>query len=414
FLPRQLTKRGHRLVYSNGIIALATVAAVLVVITGARVDALIPLYAIGVFLSFTLSQSGMARHHLRQRQPGWRVGFVINATGACMSGAVEIIIAVTKFKPKGTVLGAWIVVVLVPVAVAALVRLHTRYEAEEAALRVDAPDAAVGPVPPRSVVFVVLEVLDKAAARALQYARTLNADEVRALHFEIDSATTARLRAAWRDLERRTPSLPVPLDVAGSDGRVSDRDIVDVVSPHVAGNETEVTVLLPRDDSRGLVERYRFSRFASAISATLSLVPHCNLCVIPYAAPRTKPANGRANGPRVDRHAPDRHHPRGPETSARHPTAPDLAPIASVRLRRRVRVAGRVEALRVRSRSGTPTVECLLQDGTGRIAVVFLGRRTVPGVEVGTRLLVEGTAGEYHGRLAILNPQYEIAAEDRR
>src|SRR4051812_26085564 len=106
FMPRQLTKRGHRLVFSNGIIALAVSSIVLVIITGARVDHLIPLYAIGVFTSFTLSQGGMAKHHLTQREPGWRTGLFINGTGAVLSLVVDVIIAVTKFKPHGEWLGA--------------------------------------------------------------------------------------------------------------------------------------------------------------------------------------------------------------------------------------------------------------------------------------------------------------------
>src|SRR4029077_20430266 len=98
FMPRQLVKRGHRLVFSNGIITLSVAAIVLLVVTGAKVERLIPLYAIGVFTSFTLSQSGMAKHHVKKREPGWQRGLVINATGAFLSTVVLIIFAVTKFK----------------------------------------------------------------------------------------------------------------------------------------------------------------------------------------------------------------------------------------------------------------------------------------------------------------------------
>ncbi len=102
FMPKQLTKRGHRLVFSNGILTLACTAAVLIVITGARVDHLIPLYAVGVFTSFTMSQAGMARHHIRKKEPGWRKGLFINATGAVLSFVVDVVIIVTKFKPAGS------------------------------------------------------------------------------------------------------------------------------------------------------------------------------------------------------------------------------------------------------------------------------------------------------------------------
>src|SRR4029077_20073797 len=106
FMPRQLTKRGHRLVFSNGIIALAVASTVLVVAADAKVDNLIGLYAIGVFTSFTLSQAGMAKPHITKKQPGWRTGLFINGTGAFLSFVVDIIIGATKFTR-----GAWVVVV---------------------------------------------------------------------------------------------------------------------------------------------------------------------------------------------------------------------------------------------------------------------------------------------------------------
>src|SRR5437867_1014037 len=118
FMPRQLTKRGHRLVFSNGIIALAVVAIVLVVATDAKVSRLIPLYAIGVFTSFTLSQAGMAKHHLTHREPRWRMGLFVNGAGAALSALVDVIIAVTKFAE-----GGWVVIASVPVLVVLLLRL---------------------------------------------------------------------------------------------------------------------------------------------------------------------------------------------------------------------------------------------------------------------------------------------------
>src|SRR5437764_6669117 len=117
FMPRQLTKRGHKLVFSNGVIALAAGASVIIVVFAASVTRMIPLYALGVFTSFTLSQSGMAKRHLRIKEEGWRRGLVINGVGALTTGVVTLIIAFEKFTK-----GAWIVVVFVPIMVALLVR----------------------------------------------------------------------------------------------------------------------------------------------------------------------------------------------------------------------------------------------------------------------------------------------------
>ncbi|MCL4293801.1 MAG: APC family permease, partial [Acidimicrobiia bacterium] len=148
FLPRQLRRRGHRLVFSNGILALAAVAAVLVVVTGASVARLIPLYAIGVFTSFTLSQAGMAKHHITRREPGWRWGLAVNGVGAVLSAVVDVIFAAAKFRE-----GAWIVIVLIPVFVVVLVRLNRQYARDDALLERDAEAAVADPILRRHVVL---------------------------------------------------------------------------------------------------------------------------------------------------------------------------------------------------------------------------------------------------------------------
>src|SRR5262249_7128097 len=125
FMPRQLTKRGHRLVFSNGIIFLAAAAIGVLIVADAKVDRLIPLYAIGVFTSFTLSQAGMAKHHLTHREPHWKYGIFVNGVGAVLSFVVLVVIAITKFTH-----GAWFIIVLVPIMVYALVRLNRQYESE--------------------------------------------------------------------------------------------------------------------------------------------------------------------------------------------------------------------------------------------------------------------------------------------
>ena len=213
FMPKQLTKRGHRLVFSNGIVALAIAAIVLVIVTGAKVDRLIPLYAIGVFTSFTLSQAGMARHHLRERERGWRRGLLINGTGGVLSLVVTIVIAVTKFRD-----GAWAILVIVPVLVALLVRLNRQYESEKRELEQDAQAAAEAPILRRHVVLVLVDSLDRSAARAIQYARTLLPDDLRAVHIVLDPRRAEELTEEWSRLA--LSRLPLEL-VDCPDGRVT-------------------------------------------------------------------------------------------------------------------------------------------------------------------------------------------------
>jgi amino acid transporter len=273
FLPKQLTKRGHRLVFSNGIVALATAAIALVIVTGAKVDRLIPLYAIGVFTSFTLSQAGMARHHLRIKEPGWRRGLLINGTGAVLSLAVDIVIAVTKFTH-----GAWAIVVIVPVLVALLVRLNHQYESEKTELEHDAQAAAEEPILRRHVVLVLVESLDRSAARAIQYARTLLPDELRAVHIVHDPQQAEELTEEWSRLALSR----LPLELVDCPDRRIPQCVAEVVARETASGDTEVSVLVPRRHYQRLWHSLLHDRTAESISRAVSRIPHANVTFVPY------------------------------------------------------------------------------------------------------------------------------------
>ena len=182
YLPRQLTRRGHRLVFSTGIIVLTVVSVVLLLITRSQVDKLIPLYAIGVFTGFTMAGAGMVRYHLKHKEDHWRRRAAINGTSAVLSLIVDLIIVVTKFTE-----GAWAIVIILPLGVIGLIRLHGQYEKEEVLLETGAIEASEAPILRRNVVIVLVDRLDMATARAIQYARTLTPDDLRAVHFDIDS-----------------------------------------------------------------------------------------------------------------------------------------------------------------------------------------------------------------------------------
>jgi amino acid transporter len=273
FMPKQLTARGHRLVYSNGIIALAVSAVALLVVTGAKVDRLIPLYAIGVFTSFTLSQAGMAKHHIVHKEPGWRRGLFVNTTGAVMSLVVDIVIAITKFTH-----GAWVIVVLVPVMVAALVRLNRQYEAETDELADDARAAAEAPVLRRHAVLVLVEDLDRSSARAMQYARTLTPDELRAVHAAVDLQHAARLADEWRRLGLSR----FPLEIVDCPDRRVAHAVAVVVAEELAAGDTEVSVLVPRREYRRAWHRLLHDRTSSQLAAAVSSLPHTTVTFVPY------------------------------------------------------------------------------------------------------------------------------------
>jgi len=188
FLPRQFMNQGDRLAFSNGILILSVLASVLLVIFGGDTHALIPLYMIGVFVSFTLSQAGMVIHWRTLRESGWRTSAAINGFGAAVTGVVLLIVATTKAAE-----GAWIIIVMIPmlVTIFEITRRHYERVASELSVRDWSPEPQG-----RHVVIVPIGGIQRAVVKALRYARTLG-DDVRAIYVEIDSSATASVRTQW-------------------------------------------------------------------------------------------------------------------------------------------------------------------------------------------------------------------------
>jgi amino acid transporter len=188
YMPRQFAARGDRLAFSNGIIALAVVAALLVWVFAGDTNALIPLYAIGVFICFTLSQAGMVARWWKRRGPAWQRRAALNGIGAVATAAVAIVQVVTKFTT-----GAWIVVLIIPLIIVLLKKVHGHYEdfAREVEYSGHTPLMFL-----HHTVVVPVNGITKPTAGALVYATTLSED-VRAVHVEVDADAASRLRAAW-------------------------------------------------------------------------------------------------------------------------------------------------------------------------------------------------------------------------
>lgn len=217
FLPRQLTNFGDRLVYSNGIILLAVVASVLIIIFDAREHNLLPLYAVGVFVSFTLSQSGMVVHWLRDRKRegfvptrSWRFKLGMNAFGACCTFIVGVILIVTKFAE-----GAWLVMVAIPLLIAMFLKIHNHYIEVARSLSLD----GLTPTPPRTrnllrnhaPLVVLMNSLNRSSLQALEYALQIS-DNVRAVAIAVEPAQIEILRKKWAQWNLKE----VPLDVIDS------------------------------------------------------------------------------------------------------------------------------------------------------------------------------------------------------
>ena len=188
FLPRQLANQGDRLAFSNGIVMLSCLSGVLLVAFGGDTHALIPLYMLGVFVSFTLSQAGMVIKWRRERKPGWRLGSFISGLGATLTLIVLFVVAITKFQE-----GAWIIIVLIPILVVHFLAIHRHYEKVAQQLSLKGLDVSGHK---HNTVIVPIGGVHRAVVQALEYARTLS-DDVRAIYVDVDPHATQEIREDW-------------------------------------------------------------------------------------------------------------------------------------------------------------------------------------------------------------------------
>jgi amino acid transporter len=280
FLPRQLARYGDRLVFSNGILVLAAIASLSVIVFKASVTHLIPLYAIGVFTSFTFSQLGMAKRHTRIKEPGWRRGFVLNGVGGIVSGVMTLVIAYTKFAD-----GAWVILVAMPVILAGLIRINHHYKEVAHCLRQDARRPTPGAE--HHVVLLVGRPSEE-ERRAFAYAQLIKTEDVRCVHFtEPGEKRVAEARWA-RELGilLTTPTLEeVP---AGRGGvALAARAYVDRLRKQIPQGDF-ISVIVSERVQRGLARIFG-SRTAFLIKTALLFTPDVVVTDVPNV-----PADGQA------------------------------------------------------------------------------------------------------------------------
>ena len=466
FLPRWLSKRGHRLVFSNGIIVLTVLALALLFAVGANTNNLVPFYAIGVFTGFSMAGFGMVRYHLRQREPGWRRRLVINLTGGIYTALVVIIFAIVKFTE-----GAWLVVIVFPIGVFAFIRLNRQYRAESRALERIGERRAAGERPrqpnySRRVVIVFVDDFDLSTIAALRYARSLRPTTLRAVHFVIDTEKAERLRAAWR------PDRSVPLDFVDCADRRLTRAAAELVSQEAEPPGTQVTAILPRRSYSPLLGRLLHDRTADKIAGVVSRIPNAAAVVIPFdvqnrihvlqerqAAREGKPGQavlaaaggGQGDGATVTAQRQDaaaetaaavasqagdpdqdqarrRGVPRpgrrkaaadgrpegapeqlpGAGTYDRPIPQPGVDPIGSLRQPGRATVEGRVRVLEIRPVEQNSVLVAEISDSTGDLTAMFYGRSKIPGLMCGSKVRFRGSVGIKNGAPVMVNPAYEL------
>jgi amino acid transporter len=441
YLPRQLHTRGDRLAFSNGILLLAGFAILLIVVFNASPTRLIQLYIIGVFVSFVCSQTGMIRHwnrHLRTEiDPAVRRHMkrtrVINSVGACFTGVVLVIVLVSKFAS-----GAWIVVVAMPAIWLTMRGIHQHY----ASVAVELAPPADGPVtlPASNRAIVLVSKLHLPTLRALAYARATQPSHLEAVTVSVDEAETARLREEW---ERA--GIPVPLTVVASPYRDITKPVVSYVSRLRRESPRDVvTVFIPEYVLGHWWEQLLHNQSALRLKAKLLMQPGVIVASVPYqlrsaraeafaqahAVPpgarvthvTTKPSSMVA----LSNHgaAPDEAHEGGLARLRHHIAAANeqiqaeelqarvadtkCTPIADLADRDQCEVVGTLRTVTVRPQGNSPTLQAELWDGSGSVTLVWLGRRSIPGIEPGRHLKVKGRVAHLRGARTIFNPSYEL------
>lgn len=271
FMPRQFAFRGERLAFNSGIVALALIASAVVIAFGGRVEALIPLYAIGVFTAFTLSQTGMVRHWQTERGPGWRRSALINGTGAVATGLVTIIFAIAKFG-----LGAWVVIIIVPLLVLAMLAIKREYQGEELEVHVR-PEVVLGPPSRPQRVIVPIQSMRRDAIQAIKFGLTMS-DELIAVHVTDDLAEADAFRARF---ERQLPG--IKLVVVESPYRELVRPLVHYLELTADRTPSVVTVvLLPERIIGHWWEQIFYNQNAHRIRDALTGYPGILVAEVPF------------------------------------------------------------------------------------------------------------------------------------
>ncbi len=401
YLPRQLTKRGHRLAFSNGILLLAGGGVFLVLITAGSVEHLVAFYALGVFTGFTLAGFGMAKHAYVHRLGAWKVKFVINGLSGSVSLLVVLIFSVVKFNQ-----GAWLVLITAPIMVISFLRLRRQYTKEQNILDVKQEQARATTIA-RHDVTVLVDSVDIATVGAVRYARSLKPRNLKAVHFVIDDLRADQIAKAWAASHALDD---VTLELIDCPDRRLPNAAVDYAIKMTEKADVELTLLLPRRSYSRFLGRLLHDRTAEAIAAPISQLPRVVATIVPFDVERI------LSGAPIVMEKPKQEVKKVTPVVAPVSAGPishyaeDVTPIGSVQWRKRAQVHGRVTSIKPAPSSAAPVLEVELWDESGGITLQFLGRREIAGLEVGTELRAEGMVGEENGALKILNPSYELLA----
>jgi amino acid transporter len=402
FLPRRLTQRGHKLVFSNGVFFIAGVASILVIVTSASITILAAIYALAVFVGFALTGAGMTKKSFGSKAPNRVRKVILHATATGIALFTVIVLSLVKFSE-----GTWVVVVGTPLVVLLMLKFNNQYAREQEALAVKQHQERATSIA-RHDVTVLVDNVDIATVGAIRYARSLKPRNLSAVHFVIDDRRAEAIQKAWAASDALDD---VTLELIDCHDRRLANSALDYAIRMTEKPDVELTLLLPRRSYSGFLGRLLHDQTAEEIAAPISQLPRVVATIVPFDVDRITSGKILFTSEKLTPA------PVAPKAIKKNPPvnlepvghyAENVTPIGDIEWRKRAQVQGRVTSIKTAPRGSAPTLEVEIWDETGGVSLQFLGRREIAGLEVGSQMRAEGMVGEDEGSMVILNPSYEL------
>jgi hypothetical protein len=406
YLPKRLSQRGHRLVFSNGIFFIAGGALILVIATQASITVLAAIYALTVFIGFSLTSAGMTKKSWVASTRKINSKVLLHGTTAVISSFTVLVLITLKFAE-----GTWVVVIGSPIFILIMLHFNKQYNREQEVLTVSSEQERATSIA-RHNVTVLVDNVDLATIGAVRYARSLKPRSLAAVHFVIDDRRADEIQKSWANSDALDD---VTLELIDCPDRRLPNAALEYSLRMTEKRDVELTLLLPRRAYSGFLGRLLHDQTAEEIAAPISQLQRVVATIVPFDVDRITSGANLTTAPQgevktvmkpVLESKPVQDVKKTAEPVSHY--AENLTPIGEIKWRKRAHVQGQVTAIRSAPRGSAPILQVEVWDQTGGVTLHFIGRREISGLEVGSQLRAEGMVGEEEGSLTILNPSYEL------
>jgi amino acid transporter len=406
YLPKRLSQRGHRLVFSNGIFFIAGGALILVIATQASITVLAAIYALTVFIGFSLTSAGMTKKSWVASTRKINSKVLLHGTTAVISSFTVLVLITLKFAE-----GTWVVVIGSPIFILIMLHFNKQYNREQEVLTVSSEQERATSIA-RHNVTVLVDNVDLATIGAVRYARSLKPRSLAAVHFVIDDRRADEIQKSWANSDALDD---VTLELIDCPDRRLPNAALEYSLRMTEKRDVELTLLLPRRAYSGFLGRLLHDQTAEEIAAPISQLQRVVATIVPFDVDRITSGANLTTAPQgevktvmkpVLEFKPVQDVKKTAEPVSHY--AENLTPIGEIKWRKRAHVQGQVTAIKSAPRGSAPILQVEVWDQTGGVTLHFIGRREISGLEVGSQLRAEGMVGEEEGSLTILNPSYEL------